>query len=567
MTGRHARLWRRAAVYGSLWAAVEIVVGSFLHNLRIPFAGSLLSAVGVVVLTASHRAFPERGLIWRTALVCALMKSVSPSAVILGPMIGIVMEGVLVEASVRLFRGRAPGYLVGGALAVSWSMAQRVLNALVAFGTDVVRLYVDAYGYASRSIGVSSFGPFDLVAALVALEMGAGVAAALLGLRIARRAAEAAADVPPAAAPGPWFPGPPITAVGNWSLPRLALVAAAMLGGMAAIGGLPLWAGALYAAGLAAFVLRTYPRAAARIHRPSLWIEMGAVMLLSGLFLGGLGHGAAGLLTGLSAGAAMVLRATIVLFGFTAISVELRNPSIMALVERRGLRGVSDALGVAFGALPAFTSALADERQPWRRPGRLIARLLQTANRLVEDGRGASTARSAVVVTGPTGSGKTTLVTAVVERLRARGVRVAGIVAPGLLADGRRTGFDLVNLATGERAELARERQDVGGPHARWSRFAFTPEGLALGRRALGEDARGADVVVVDEVGPFELSGGGWARPLDELARGFRGRLLLVVRESVVEAVSARWAPAETVVCEAATADPGRVAGLLDGRP
>ena len=91
--GQAPTVWRRAAIYGSLWAASEIVVGSFLHNLRIPFAGSLLAAFGVLVMTAGHRAHPERGLIWRSAVVCALMKSISPSAVILGPMVGIAMEG------------------------------------------------------------------------------------------------------------------------------------------------------------------------------------------------------------------------------------------------------------------------------------------------------------------------------------------------------------------------------------------------------------------------------------------------------------------------------------------
>lgn len=29
-------VWSRAAALGSLWAAFEIVVGSFLHNLRVP---------------------------------------------------------------------------------------------------------------------------------------------------------------------------------------------------------------------------------------------------------------------------------------------------------------------------------------------------------------------------------------------------------------------------------------------------------------------------------------------------------------------------------------------------
>jgi nucleoside-triphosphatase THEP1 len=556
-----ARVWQRAAVYGSLWAAVEIVVGSFLHNLRVPFAGSVLAATGVMVMTAGHRAFPERGLIWRAALVCALMKSVSPSAVILGPMVGILMEGVLLEAMVRFFRGRAAGYLVGGALAVSWSMAQRVLNAVISLGTDVVRLYVDAYSYASRSLGVSSFGPFDLITTLVGLEMIVGCSAAALGLRIGRAAQTAATSLPEAGAEGsPWFPGPPITADGNWSVPRLALVAAALLAGMAALGSMPWWAGLLYVGLFAAFAIHTYPRALARIRRPSLWIEMAAVMLFAGLVFGGVRHGLAGLLGGVAAGGAMVLRATLVLFGFTAISVELRNPAILARVERHRLAGLSDALGVAFGTLPAFTTALTGERRLWRQPSRLAANLLQIANRLVVSGAERHTALASVVITGATGAGKTTLTQAVIERLRERGARVAGVLAPGHLEAGRRTGFDIVNLATGERVPLAREQEHVAGPHPRWSRFAFSPEGLALGHRALGDDARGADVVVVDEVGPFELSGGGWADALDALAETFPGGVLLVVRESVVDAVKARWGSAGSAVYDVSSASPDEIA-------
>ena len=561
--GGRARVWQRAAVYGSLWAAVEIVVGSFLHNLRVPLAGSVLAATGVMVMTAGHRAFPERGLIWRAALVCALMKSVSPSAVILGPMIGILMEGVLLEAMVRLFRGRAAGYLIGGALAVSWAMAQRMLNAVISFGTDVVRLYVDAYSYASRSLGVSSFGPFDLIATLVGLEMVAGLSAAALGLRIGRGARAAAPSLPPPGTPASWFPGPPITAEGNWSIPRLVLVAAALLLGMAGLGSVPWWAGVLYVAAFAAFALRTYPRALARIRRASLWIEMAAVMLLAGLVFGGVRHGLSGLLDGVAAGAAMVLRATLVLFGFTAISVELRNPVILSRVERHRLVGLSDALGVAFGTLPAFTSALTGGRGLWRRPSLLAANMLQIANHLVLAGTDRHTAGPLAIVTGATGSGKTTLTLAVVERLRARGVRVAGILAPGFLAEGRRTGFDIVNLATGEREPLAREEEHVAGPHPRWSRFAFSPAGLALGHKALGEDRRGADVVVVDEVGPFELSGGGWADALDALVATSSGAMLLVVREAVVEAVKAKWGSAEAAVFDVASADPREIADRL----
>jgi nucleoside-triphosphatase THEP1 len=554
VSARQARAWSRAAVYGSLWAASEIVVGSFLHNLRIPFAGSLLAAFGVLVMTAGHRANPARGLIWRAALICALMKSISPSAVILGPMIGIAMEGALLEACVRLSGGHTAGYLIGGALAVSWSMVQRILNALISFGPDVVRLYVEAYSFAARSLGVSRVGPFDLIATLVVAEWVTGVAAAAIGLRVASR--RAGATAPPAAGvhgtsdARSSSSASPITATGPWSLTRLALVCLGLIAGMAGLSFVPLWAGALYVVACAGLVLRAYPRAAARIQRPALWIELAVVMLLAGLLLGGVRSGAAGMLAGLAAGAAMVMRAMLVLVGFTAISVELRNPIILSWVERRRLRGLSDALGIAFGTLPAFMDALARSRAGWRHPGRLATGLLDLANTLAVDGRERAGAYRVVIVTGDTGSGKTTLVGQAVERLRARGVRVAGVLAPGLVEDGRRTGFDIVNLATGESTALAREQAGGAGAHARWSRFAFRPEGLRLGEQALGFAAHSADVIVVDEVGPFELSGGGWAPALDRLSKDYGGTLVLVVRGSVVDAVRGRWGSPDAVVCE-----------------
>ena len=83
--------------------------------------------------------------------------------------------------------------------------------------------------------------------------------------------------------------------------------------------------------------------------------------------------------------------------------------------------------------------------------------------------------------------------------------------------------------------------------------------------RALGQDVQGADVVVVDEVGPFELSGGGWARALDAL-EAFDGVTILVVRESVVEAVRARWGSADTTVYGVSAADPDEIANGIAGQ-
>ncbi|MBP1599578.1 MAG: hypothetical protein H6Q05_4955, partial [Acidobacteria bacterium] len=80
---------------GSLWAANEIVLGSFLHNVGVPFTGTILACIGVAVLVAGLRLWDDPGVVWRAGVICSLMKSISPSSVILGPMVGILAEAGL----------------------------------------------------------------------------------------------------------------------------------------------------------------------------------------------------------------------------------------------------------------------------------------------------------------------------------------------------------------------------------------------------------------------------------------------------------------------------------------
>jgi len=41
--------WIKAAVLGTVWAASEIVLGSFLHNIRMPFSGNVLVGIAMVL--------------------------------------------------------------------------------------------------------------------------------------------------------------------------------------------------------------------------------------------------------------------------------------------------------------------------------------------------------------------------------------------------------------------------------------------------------------------------------------------------------------------------------------
>ena len=92
-----SQAWLKASVIGSIWASVEIILGSFLHNMRIPFTGMILSFISVWLIISFVQVWKDRGLIWRAGIICALMKSISPSAIIMGPMIGIFTEALIME--------------------------------------------------------------------------------------------------------------------------------------------------------------------------------------------------------------------------------------------------------------------------------------------------------------------------------------------------------------------------------------------------------------------------------------------------------------------------------------
>jgi len=107
-----------------------------------------------------------------------------------------------------------------------------------------------------------------------------------------------------------------------------------------------------------------------------------------------------------------------------------------------------------------------------------------------------------ILVTGRPGVGKTTVVLRTVEILRERGVRAGGFVSREEREGGRRVGFVMVDLATGETAYLAK----VGEGRPRIGRYVVLVGELErLGVRAIESALTQSSVIVIDEIGPMEL--------------------------------------------------------------
>lgn len=535
-------VWQRAAVLGSLWAASEIVLGSFLHNVRLPFAGHILTFLAVAILVSGHRMWRTPGLVARAGLIAALMKSLSPSAVLIGPMVAIAMEGLLMEVAIRVAGGRAAGYVLGGALAMSWTLAQKIVSLLLTYGPDTLRLYGDAVALAERQLGPIPFGAWGPLLALTVLNLGVGAAAALVGMRLSPGSADAAAPGG-AQLPAEWLRrlGGPVSAGARPVLGWLAFWVVALPAGLVLISRLTLGGKALFACAALALAAARYGPALRRLARPGFWAGLVLVTMAAGALAGALSPQAPrGWITGVGVGLGMSLHAVFVTVSFTALSVELTHPSLRVWLERVGGGQLHRALQGAFATLPLIVAALPAPHvlagRPLRTLGQLLAHVdgwLAALNRPV---------RFLGIVTGSQGAGKTTALTRAVEALRAQGVGVAGVLAPGTVQDGTRWTVDLLRLDDGTRSPLA--TRDPASPWPRRGGFHVSPAAVAAGLSALTALPPGTEVVVVDEIGPWELSGAGWGQALEAL-RVSGTPVVAAVRPTLLREVVARYAPGE----------------------
>lgn len=107
-----------------------------------------------------------------------------------------------------------------------------------------------------------------------------------------------------------------------------------------------------------------------------------------------------------------------------------------------------------------------------------------------------------IFITGRPGVGKSTLFTAIINYLKDMGCSIGGIAAPEIRQSGKRVGFLLVDLMTGEKVTLSsiflRGSLRIG-------RYVVNPEAGKFGSQAVIRALEEADVVAIDEIGPMEL--------------------------------------------------------------
>lgn len=169
-----------------------------------------------------------------------------------------------------------------------------------------------------------------------------------------------------------------------------------------------------------------------------------------------------------------------------------------------------------------------------------------------------------VIITGAVNSGKTTHLRRLIAQERALGVSVSGVIAPGVFKGDEKIGYDVEDVASGRALPLARTgTQGDSDQNTGW--YWLSKKTLEFAKEALLNCTPGG-VVFLDEVGPLELSGEGYASCIRTLLESRISRLYIVVREGLVDQVTERFLRRQPVRIVAAVPPSPPCADMSAGR-
>jgi len=531
--------WLKASVAGSMWAASEIVLGSFLHNLRVPFSGSILTAIGIILLISINYKWNEKGLFWRAGLICALMKTLSPSAVIFGPMIAIISEALLLEFSVRLLGRTFAGYITGAVLAMSWSLIQRVLTLIIFYGRGIIEVYTELADMAERQTGIQA----DMAWLPILISLSAGVVlgfiTALAGIRLGRKTAEEA-EIKTAAGNNNTNKrfNDPRQSTGysiTWLFVNLFMIAGAML--ILSYSDWIAWS-LLVPVVITIWAVR-YKRALRQLLKPRFWIFFVLITLITSFVFTRAQTGDDILRQGLTEGLRMNFRAAVIILGFSVTGTELYNPSIRNYFSRSGFRKLPLALELATESLPVFISSIPSLKIIIRRPVPALSGVVALAiNRLEEMENKNRKKGKLFIITGAVAEGKTKFARDLSEMLIENNINVDGILTERIMSHDKTSGYDIVDVSNREKTEFLRispdkEMEKIG-------RYSILPAGLQAGKKILGSKTDGG-IRIIDEIGKLEIGNKGWAESLTGLLNRPDSHIIITVRDSLSEIVINKW--------------------------
>ncbi len=501
-------VWLKAAALGGFWGSIEIILGSYLHNLHVPMAGTFLTFLAIVFLTIFSYFWDDPGLALRASIIAALIKSISPSAILLGPMTAIILEGFLFDVGVSLFGRNLLGFVIAGVLTEISVVVHKILSLLIIYSTDVIQIAENFYRFLTKLLYIQNLPPGEALALVFLLYSLLGIIAAVSGFLLAKRLKS-------------FYLTPEFTSLTYSDKPLFEVPQSdsepLKLALNIIITGFLLWSLAnlevYYSAALIALAFivafKFYPNAFRFFKKIGFWVQIFIFWLLATLFYNEVNYNSIQL-DSIFTGLKLVLRALVIIIFFSVLSIQIRTPLIKSFLLRRGLNNLYLTLKLAFSTLPRFIDFLENNRPNVK----IFRKLIFFTLNLVKYFEHNIVHRRVFIVEGEKDGGKTQFMQELNQKLEQIGFSVGGIITIKK-RDGEFLDYYVQNLITGQEVLLCTNRK-LDNYYYKTRHFYFTFEGVKFGNQILIEHSN-KPILFVDEIGVLELRDKGWAKTLETL--------------------------------------------------
>jgi nucleoside-triphosphatase THEP1 len=466
------------------------------------------------------------------------MKTLSPSAVIFGPMIAIISESILLELSVRLLGRTFPGYIIGAMMATSWNLFQKIINYIIFYGSNIIDVYANLLKYAQKQLNIQIDIIWLPIIFLLIIYSLFGLFAAVIGRKTGRKLQNRKTVCIPENTNN--YASENVTATKekfNYSLGWLAANVLFIIGAFALLNYTSwiIWSSTI---AIITFIwtLR-YKRALRQLSKPKFWIFFVFITLITAFVFTKAESGENVLKEGLLTGFQMNFRAVIIILGFAVLGTELYNPVIRSFFLRTSFKHLPLALELSAESLPYFIASIPDFKTLIRNPVSILYQVLSHAEKRLSEIEGRTLSSPRIfIVSGTVGEGKTTYVKNLLALLKKNNISVGGIISERVMAGTHTTGYDIVDIETNNSEILLRQNDESGKD--RIGRFVIYDAGIRKGTIVLSSiSILNKTIAVIDEIGRLELQDKGWSASLQQLIKTSENSILITVRDNLVEEV------------------------------
>jgi nucleoside-triphosphatase len=135
-----------------------------------------------------------------------------------------------------------------------------------------------------------------------------------------------------------------------------------------------------------------------------------------------------------------------------------------------------------------------------------------------------------ILITGPPGVGKTTLLNKIKTKIKDMGYSTGGMYCPEISEEGRRTGFEIIDIAFLRKGVLA-STHNTKGPTV--GKYKVNLKDInKIGVLALRNALKTSDYIFIDEIAPMELTSNSFSQAVWEVMESKKTVIAVIQQRS-----------------------------------